>query len=130
MQREFNPDKSHLSAEAKAEFIQEAGPTSSLSIVPGIGKVTTARLEAKGIRTIADLATTTKFPELKELVGPVNAHKIHDALIGYRETRESRGGQKEERKSLEEAMKGISLVDSGEDKSLADSIDNNSCFVQ
>tara|TARA_B100001093_G_scaffold224415_1_gene215012 strand:- start:480 stop:860 length:381 start_codon:yes stop_codon:yes gene_type:complete len=126
MQQEFDPDKSHLSAEAKAEFIQEASPTSSLSIVPGIGKVTTARLEAKGIRTVADLATTTKFPELKELVGPVNAHKIHDALIGYRETL---GGQKREQ-NLEEAMESISLVDSKEDKSLASSIDKSSCFIQ
>ena len=126
MQQEFDPDKSHLSAEAKAEFIQEARPTSSLLLVPGVGKVTTARLEAKGIRTVADLATTTKFTELKELVGPVNAHKIHDALIGYTETL---AGQKREQ-NLEEAMESISLVDSKEDKSLASSIDSSSCFIQ
>ena len=78
---QYDPDKSHLSAELKAQFLQNCSSSSPTKAIPGVGSVTEERLAEKGIHTVGELLEATdSFLELKALVGRVNAHKIFDAL--------------------------------------------------
>tara|TARA_B100000925_G_C22001186_1_gene471349 strand:+ start:2352 stop:2744 length:393 start_codon:yes stop_codon:yes gene_type:complete len=130
MQQKYDPDKSHLSAEAKTEFLQSAKPNSNVMIVPGIGKVTASRLHHKGVATVQDLVekTDNSYALLKELVGPVNSHKIFDALTSYNEL--TRAPLKSIQ-NLENAMADITLVDKKTDKQIAKEIEKNqTCAIQ
>ena len=131
MQQGYNPEKSHMTAEAKTEFLETAKPDSSVTLVPGIGKVTANRLKNQGISTLSDLIQKSgnSYATLKELVGPVNSHKIFDALSSYQE--KVPAGLKSVEEDLNEAMGKIALVDEKEDKKIAKDIENSkSCTVQ
>ena len=131
MQREFDPEKSHITAETKAEFLEAAKPDSDVTLIPGVGGVTANRLKNQGISTLSDLIQKSEnsYATLKELVGPVNSHKIFDALSSYQE--KAPAGLKSVEEDLEEAMGQIVLVDEKEDKKIAKDIENNkTCAVQ
>ena len=83
----FDPEKSHLSAELKAKFLQNCTMDSSIKSVPGVGLVTAARLTDRQIFTVRDfLSAASSFQDTKELVGNVNTHRIYDALLAFRDT--------------------------------------------
>jgi nucleotidyltransferase/DNA polymerase involved in DNA repair len=129
MQREYDSEKSHMSAEARTEFLENAEPDSDVTVIPGVGKVTANRLKNQGISTLSDLIRRTEnsYATLKELVGPVNSHKIFDALASY----EEKAGMKSVEEDLNEAMGQIVLVDEKEDKKIAKDIENNkTCILQ
>lgn len=131
MQREYEPEKSHMTAEARTEFLENAKPDSKLTLIPGVGGVTANRLKNQGISTLSDLIKKTEnsYATLKELVGPVNSHKIFDALCSYQE--KAPAGLKSVEEDLEDAMGQIALVDEKEDKKIAKAIENNkTCTVQ
>jgi nucleotidyltransferase/DNA polymerase involved in DNA repair len=130
MQREFDSEKSHMSAEARTEFLENAKPESKLTLIPGVGGVTANRLKNQGISTLSDLIRRTEnsYTTLKELVGPVNSHRIFDALSSYQER--APVGLKSVEEGLNEAMGQIVLVDEKEDKKIAKDIENNTCILQ
>ena len=130
MQQGYDPEKSHMTAEAKTEFLETAKPDSSVTLVPGIGKVTANRLKNQGISTLSDLIQQSgnSYATLKELVGPVNSHKIFDALSSYQEGTSANLKSVED---LENAMEQIALVDEKKDRQIAREIENSkSCTVQ
>ena len=78
---QYDPDKSHLSAELKAKFLQNCTLSSPTKAIPGVGPVTAECLSKKGIHSLGDLLKATdSFADMKALVGKVNAHRIYDAL--------------------------------------------------
>lgn len=130
MQQGYDPEKSHMTAEAKTEFLENAKENSDVTLVPGIGKVTANRLKNQGICTLSDLITNSNnsYTTLKELVGPVNSHKIFDALSSYQAKHLQNSDSVED---LENAIQKIALVDEKEDKQIAAEIENNSkCTLQ
>jgi nucleotidyltransferase/DNA polymerase involved in DNA repair len=78
---QYDPDKSHLSAELKAKFLQNCNSSSPTKAIPGVGPVTADLLSEKGVHSVGDLLEATdSFADMKALVGKVNAHRIYDAL--------------------------------------------------
>ncbi len=131
---QYDPDKSHLSAELKAQFLQNCSFDSSTKAIPGVGSVTAERLAEKNIHTVGELLEATdSFLELKALVGRVNAHKIFDALEPLRRKRPptasvpAPAAAVDQTEFLVKEMKKIGLVESDDDRALEKDISN--CII-
>jgi len=128
---EYDPEKSHLSAELKAQFLQNCRLDSPTKAIPGVGSVTAERLAEKNIHTVGELLEATdSFLAMKTLVGRVNAHKIFDALEPLRRKRPPTVPVEptvDQTEILVEEMKKIGLVESDDDRALEKNI--SSCVV-
>lgn len=110
---QYDPDKSHLSAELKAQFLQNCSSSSPTKAIPGVGSVTEERLADKGLHTVGELLQATdSFLELKALVGRVNAHKIFDALEPMRKKASPAASAAPSEGSLEGSLEGSSVASS------------------
>lgn len=135
---QYDPEKSHLSAELKAQFLQNCSSDSPTKAIPGVGSVTEERLAEKGIHTVGKLIDATdSFLELKALVGRVNAHKIYDAIEPMRRKQQASGSAvvptaskqqtKEQTEALTKRLEDLGLVEEEQDRALEDKI--SSCLI-
>ena len=117
----YDPNKSNVSAELKAQFQQTSSRSSKVTAVPGVGGVTADELEKKGIKTVGDLVDKINtFEDLKKLVSGVNRHRIFDCLEMY--LKEKCPKEYEDTALLTRAMENVALVDEGRDQDIADEI--------
>jgi nucleotidyltransferase/DNA polymerase involved in DNA repair len=138
---QYDPEKSHLSAELKAQFLQNCSLDSPTKAIPGVGSVTAERLAEKDIHTVGELLEATdSFLAMKALVGRVNAHKIFDALEPLRRKRPPTTASvvpvapaapaapaADQTEFLVKEMKKIGLVESDDDRDLEKDI--SSCVI-
>lgn len=128
--REYDPEKSHLSAELKAGFLETASPATAVEAIPGVGPATTKRLHEQGIRSVQDLtAKVVSFADLQGLLGPVNAHRVFEALEPFLKDRCEKDYKPKQEEELQSAMQAIALVDKEEDRALEAEIETARCIL-
>ena len=126
---QYDPDKSHLSAELKAKFLQNCTSSSPTKAIPGVGPVTAECLSKKGIHSLGDLLKATdSFADMKALVGKVNAHRIYDALEPLREKATAATATATDcSECLIADLKQLDLVEEADDEKMNEEI--SSCLV-
>ena len=123
----YDPNKSNVSAELKAQFQQTSSRNSKVTAVPGVGGATADDLEKKGIKTVGDLVDKIEcFEDLKKLVSGVNRHRIFDCLEMY--LKEKCPTEYEDTASLTRALENVALVDEGRDADIADEVSRCQIF--
>ena len=125
---QYDPDKSHLSAELKAKFLQNCTLSSPTKAIPGVGPVTAECLSKKGIHSLGDLLKATdSFADMKALVGKVNAHRIYDALEPLRGKATAATAATDCSERLIADLKQLDLVEEEDDEKINEEI--SSCLV-